>query len=92
MREPQTRDAARYRELCAISDHYRRWLNMSSHRRRKLREKVRERDGGLCYYCQKRCFEPDLAHVQSLASGGTNELGNLRLAHHKCNLKERELG
>lgn len=83
----KTRDAARYRELSAISDDFRQWLNMNSHVRRKLRYQARSRDRR-CFYCGKpACIDYDLAHIVSLHTGGTNQPDNLTIAHHKCNVQ-----
>ena len=85
-----TRDPALYKELCARSAAFRQWLNMSSYSRRKLRDRVRERDGKSCSICGKRINgTPDLHHKKALRDGGTNEFDNLALAHHSCNGEER---
>ena len=58
------------------------------------RFRVRERDGDNCWICNKIVIEglqdghPEMAtldHVVEVFRGGGNNLGNLRLAHAKCN-------
>lgn len=55
---------------------------------------VRRRDGHLCHVCRKPvldglpAFDPQQAtldHVVEHAAGGSNDVGNLRLAHRVCN-------
>lgn len=62
---------------------------------------VYQRDNGICYLCGKKCDwndckedgdmfiagnnYPSIDHVLALASGGTHEWGNVRLAHRYCN-------
>ena len=55
---------------------------------------VRRRDGRLCHVCGKPvldglpAFDPQQAtldHVVEHAAGGSNDVGNLRLAHRVCN-------
>ena len=62
---------------------------------------VYDRDGGICYLCGSVCdwndytmngetfiagdLYPSIDHVIALASGGTHEWGNVRLAHRICN-------
>ena len=52
------------------------------------KEKIQllKRDGNKCFYCGKRLGNDiTLEHLISLASGGKNMLGNMVLAHEKCN-------
>ena len=85
-----TRDPALYKELAALSPHFKRWLNMSSYQRRSLRERVQARDGRVCCICGRDIRKrPDLHHKTALRDGGTNELSNLGLAHPNCNGEER---
>lgn len=45
-----------------------------------------KRDGDKCFYCGKRLLDDiTLEHLTSLASGGSNKLGNMVLAHESCN-------
>lgn len=67
--------------------------------RKRLRKAVRERDGDLCHWCGKPMRfgkreaigirEPDdwatLEHILPISQGGTDDLGNLALAHKLCN-------
>ena len=46
------------------------------------------RDGSACYLCKQPADESDpleIEHVRPRAAGGTDDLGNLRLAHRSCN-------
>jgi 5-methylcytosine-specific restriction endonuclease McrA len=44
------------------------------------------RDGTACFYCGELIDEDGtVEHLISLVSGGTNTLGNMVLAHEKCN-------
>jgi 5-methylcytosine-specific restriction endonuclease McrA len=59
-----------------------------------LRAEIAERDGWRCSLCSGP-VDPSLKHtdpaygtidhVVPITRGGTNELSNLRLAHHRCN-------
>ena len=51
------------------------------------REKVFERDGFKCHYCQKQLtrFTATLDHIQPVSRGGDNSLGNLVTACLHCN-------
>lgn len=45
-----------------------------------------ERDGRNCFYCgMPLCEDITVEHLMSLNSGGSNTLGNMVLAHLKCN-------
>lgn len=46
------------------------------------------RDGDECYLCHQSPDSDDpleVEHVKPRAAGGTDDLGNLRLAHRSCN-------
>jgi len=70
--------------------------------RNKSRKKVkilRNRDGDLCGECKKLLdfsilsgrWQPTVDHIIPLSNGGTNDLNNLELVHHRCNLlRERK--
>jgi hypothetical protein len=52
------------------------------------KEKIQllNRDGDRCFYCGERLYDDiSLEHLISLAAGGKNTLGNMVLAHEKCN-------
>jgi len=60
----------------------------------EARQFVRERDGDSCWICHapvpavRLRNDPDAAtldHVIERAAGGTGDVGNLRLAHARCN-------
>lgn len=56
--------------------------------RRKLKNKILNRDGNNCWICNLSFNEEDLPtidHIIPLAEGGTHHLKNLKLAHRKCN-------
>jgi 5-methylcytosine-specific restriction endonuclease McrA len=60
-------------------------------RRRRNREERRrlwDRAGGKCYYCRKKVDFADahFDHVVPISQGGSDDDGNLRLAHPHCNL------
>jgi 5-methylcytosine-specific restriction endonuclease McrA len=85
-----TRDPALYKELSAKSEHFRKWLNMSSYTRQRLRTQVQARNGKVCVVCGKEIRKrPDLHHIIALRDGGTNDISNLGLAHPVCNGEER---
>jgi 5-methylcytosine-specific restriction endonuclease McrA len=59
-----------------------------------LRQRLRERDGDLCWLCGKpmvfdsRKNKPDAAtidHIVPQSHGGQTTMANLRLAHKLCN-------
>lgn len=76
-----------YHRYKVISEAFHKWLNMSSHRRRQLRNKLKKERGPLCYYCNKKVYEPVLSHILALTKGGSNNEDNLALAHKSCNRK-----
>lgn len=53
---------------------------------RKEKIAIQKRDGSNCFYCNNP-LEDDitLEHLISLVQGGKNTLGNMVLAHYKCN-------
>lgn len=63
--------------------------------------RLRERDGDHCWLCLEPIdftidsmedpMRPSRDHVVPVARGGTDELGNMRLAHAGCN-SERDTG
>lgn len=50
------------------------------------KKQILKRDGTKCFFCNEE-MEDDvtLEHLTSLVSGGKNTLGNMVLAHEKCN-------
>jgi len=53
---------------------------------RKQKIKILERDGYKCFYYGERLLDDiTIEHLISLTSGGRNILGNMVLAHEKCN-------
>ncbi len=55
-----------------------------------VRDRVYERDEGVCYLCGFG-VDPDdwhLDHIISLANGGTNTYDNVAVTHPACNLKK----
>ena len=67
------------------------WL--SGQRKRKLVRKLLERDGRLCWLCDRPMIagKETIEHLLARAAGGTNDLANLVLCHRGCNahLKDR---
>lgn len=64
----------------------------NSKRRKKIRTKVAERDGWICWVCLRAVLPegigkeaPSLDHVVPLSEGGSNRWTNLKLAHAGCN-------
>lgn len=65
----------------------------SDKKRIRLRRAVRQRDGDDCWLCGGlmlfgKVTSGDYAtldHVVPRAQGGTHDLGNLKLAHQRCN-------
>jgi 5-methylcytosine-specific restriction endonuclease McrA len=56
-----------------------------------LRERVIERDAGVCGLCGDPIPEGDAIHIDHIlpvAHGGTNTLSNLQTAHATCNLRK----
>ena len=55
-----------------------------------LRDRVIERDGLVCGLCGDDVEEGDMHidHVRPVSKGGKNELGNLQVAHARCNLRK----
>lgn len=59
---------------------------------------VGERDGWRCHLCGKRVPRttkrleamPSIDHITPLSKGGTHELQNVALAHHRCNSLRRD--
>lgn len=54
---------------------------------------LRQRDGDLCFFCQKEVSEEDetAEHLVPVSHGGPNHLSNLFLAHRACNLEAGHL-
>lgn len=82
-------------EFCAMA--------ASKPRRRKISNKVREivynRDGWICYLCglpvdpsvsTQSKLGATIDHVIPVNAGGSDEIGNLRLAHRGCNSSKRD--
>lgn len=48
---------------------------------------IRERDGDLCFYCQREVFHADASveHLVAVTHGGPNHISNKFLAHKACN-------
>jgi len=68
---------------------------LNSRRRETKRKKLRERDGDHCWICRQpmdfkgSAIGPEFAtidHVVPRSQGGSHDIGNLRLAHRRCNL------
>jgi hypothetical protein len=56
----------------------------TSYRREK--EQILERDGTLCFFCNKELGDDiTLEHLLALSRGGRNLLPNMVLMHEKCN-------
>lgn len=52
----------------------------------KQKKAILKRDGCNCFYCGEPLGDDiTLEHLISLSSGGKNTLGNMVLAHEKCN-------
>jgi hypothetical protein len=52
----------------------------------RLRKKMAKDQRGLCFYCRIRMGDDQTwEHLVSRASGGSNKVSNLRVAHSKCN-------
>jgi len=52
----------------------------------KEKRQLLKRDGNLCFYCIKDLNNDiTLEHLISIIAGGSNKLGNMVLAHEKCN-------
>jgi len=69
---------------------------MQSRQRRSKRDRLRERDGDNCWYCDLPLvfvvlgknpskWYATLEHLHNSADGGSNRLDNLVLAHKGCN-------
>lgn len=64
-------------------------------RRLRLRRRLRARDGDDCHLCRGLMVfnnpdSPDYAtldHIEPMANGGNSDLGNLKLAHRRCNAR-----
>jgi 5-methylcytosine-specific restriction endonuclease McrA len=58
----------------------------------EVKDLVRQRAGDRCEYCGLRQKHSHLAHhiehIVAKQHGGTDELGNLALACHRCNLRK----
>ena len=53
---------------------------------KRVRAKLLERDGDACWFCGKAMGEDaTIEHLIARASGGTNNIANLALAHAACN-------
>ena len=56
----------------------------SSYKKQKV--SLIKRDGDRCFFCNKKLGDDiTVEHLLSLTSGGKNTLGNMVLAHEKCN-------
>jgi 5-methylcytosine-specific restriction protein A len=60
--------------------------------RYKLRQKIFEKFGGVCAYCNKELsFETfTIDHILPKSRGGTNEFSNLTVACKKCNQEKAD--
>lgn len=57
-----------------------------SHSYKKQKIQILKRDGDCCFYCRKKLNDDvTLEHLIALCHGGLNILGNMVLAHEKCN-------
>jgi 5-methylcytosine-specific restriction endonuclease McrA len=71
--------------------------NMSSVRKRRLKDQLYAKQDGKCWLCDKVMSigpgfvnHPKMAsfdHVIPRAKGGTNKVANLKLAHRDCNIR-----
>lgn len=61
---------------------------------------IYQRDGGICHLCHMPVppeYDPDgdpsptVDHLVPVAYGGSDDMGNLRLAHRLCNQKRRSV-
>lgn len=61
--------------------------------RKRLLKEVIDRDGTDCFFCKRyvQPIERSLEHILELSQGGSNDLGNLALAHESCNHKAQGL-
>ena len=69
------------------------WMFVRDKKRQRFAA-IRQRDGDDCWRCKRpmhfdlpRGHEraPTIEHLTPKSKGGTNELGNLRLCHGRCN-------
>lgn len=53
----------------------------------RVRFEVLKRDGFACHYCGRKSPQVDLEidHIQAVANGGSNDIGNLIAACQQCN-------
>ena len=58
-----------------------------------VRTRVLQRDGYICYLCNKPIAKPDssIDHVIPKAKGGKNGMDNLRAAHKECNFRKADM-
>lgn len=76
--------------------------NMGSLNRRRRRDRLYEKQGGLCAICGAPMPAPGtrrghkrqatLDHKIPFSWGGSNDLGNLQLAHRRCNERKGNRG
>lgn len=65
---------------------------MNSERKRFLRAELGARDGTDCFYClQPLLADQSIEHLENWATGGSNDLDNLVLAHVDCNWATKDL-
>lgn len=72
------------------------WRAKAPTRRKKMSPKirtVRQRDGDLCFYCQKFVSEDNESaeHLVSVTHGGPMHISNIFLAHKGCNARAGHL-
>lgn len=84
----------RYRHQQSEQNHRRRSRTTNAYREPVALHDVGERDGWMCYICQKPIdpsvkwphrLAPTLDHIVALANGGLHENANCAAVHHSCN-------
>lgn len=65
---------------------------MNSRNWKELRQKVWERDGGMCQWCWRPVHQSvaSLDHIIPKSHGGTNAMDNLQIMHKKCNQEKAD--
>lgn len=74
-----------------------KWLGQEKAKRRPrryLESAIRQRDGDDCFFCGDPFTEENpstIEHLLAIASGGSNGIANLALAHESCNFQAADL-
>jgi len=58
---------------------------MSPKQKKAKRAAIVARDGLNCWYCGQHMTNPTLEHLIPKSQAGSNKIGNLVLAHQRCN-------